>query len=639
MAGEPLPPGGSEEGSSPEPSAAPGADRRARARQELEERVREELAPHLEIVRPLGRGSAASVYLAREPALRRLVAVKVLSPELASDRKARVRFEREAQSAARISHPNVVTLYRVGVLSDDLPYLVMQHVRGRSLAERLRAEGQFPVPEVRRILADLASGLADAHRRRIVHRDVKPANVLYEEETGRVFLTDFGLAATLASGDEEVARLTTRGHVVGDLRYRSPEQLLGEEVTELADVYGLGLLGYELLTLESPYEHRNTAELLAGHLREPPRPVRAFRPDVDPDLEALLVRCLQKVPAHRPSAADVVRHLSAPLLRPGTPAPGVGRPALELGAPGADLGAAGPAPAPPAPSEAGAGVETREPEAPYREADRPADLGASADGGRAGAPAVEEPPVAVRPPRGVIRFHALGALDLRAADGRRLLSVLAQPKRVALVAYLAIGSSRGFKRRDSLLGVFWPDVEQERARHALRQAVYVLRRSLGGEVIVSRGDEEIGIADDEVWCDALAFERAVDAGATAEALEWYKGDLLPGFFLADALEFERWLDAERQRLRRLASDAAWSLAALRESEGNPAAAAHWARRAVELDPWDESSLCRLLQLLDGIGDRAGAIRAYEQFASRLRAEYEAEPAPETQALIRQVRER
>lgn len=601
-------------------------DERASPERVLEDRLREELSPHLEVLRLLGRGSAASVYLAREPSLRRLVALKVLSPELGSDRKARLRFEREAQSAARISHPNVVAVYRVGALSDDLPYLVMQYVRGRNLAERVEAEGPLQVVEVRRILADLASGLADAHRRRIVHRDVKPANVLYEEESGRVFLTDFGLAAALDPEDREASRLTTRGHVIGDPRYRSPEQLRGEEITELADVYGLGLLAYELLAGEGPYEASSRSDLLIAHLQGEPRPLRSLRAEVDPDLEALIARCLRKVAAHRPRADEVVRELAG-----ATGGVGARRP----GSPPADAAPESkPADAVPASEAAAASGPTASPGA------EPTPRASESTDGAEGAAEVEpETRVSVRPPQDVIRFRTLGALDLKADDGRRLLSVIAQPKRVALLAYLAIGSSRGFKRRDALLGVFWPEVDQDRARHSLRQALYVLRRGLGGDVILSRGDEEVGIREDELWCDAVAFERAVDSGRAAEALEWYRGDLLPGFFISEAPEFERWLDAERRRLRRLASDAAWSLADRQVEADAGREAAAWARRAVELSPWDESSLCRLLELLDRIGDRAGAIRAYEAFADRLAEEFEAEPAPETQALIQRVRDR
>lgn len=584
----------------------------------LEQRLANELAPQLQVVRLLGQGTAASVFLAREPALRRLVVVKLLDPELADDRKARLRFEREAQSAARISHPNVVAIYRVGALSDDVPYIVMQYVRGRSLADRLKVEGQFPAAEVRRILADVASGIEAAHRRRIVHRDVKPSNVLYEEETGRVFLADFGIAATLVTGEEEPARLTTRGHVIGDLRYRSPEQLRGGEITELADIYGLGLLGFELLAGESPFDVASASELVTAHLQQPPRRPSSLGVDVDDDLEQLLLRCLAKEPAHRPAAADVVRQ-----LRPLRGAPPSGSGGAERATARAEPEAGG-ATLEPLPAALQPPPATREPP--------PAVLESSED-------ALEPPEDRLEPPTDAIRFRTLGSLDLVAADGRRLLSVLAQPKRVALLAYLAVGSNRGFKRRDTLLGVFWPEIEQERARHSLRQAVYVLRQGLGADVVISRGDEEIGIASEELWCDALAFERAIDERRLEEALEAYAGDLLPGFFLADAPEFERWLETERQRLRRLASDAAWFLADTRRETGNRAGAAQWARQAAELSPWDESALCRLIQLLDELGDRAGAIRAYERFANRLDEEYEAEPAPETRALIEKVRAR
>jgi serine/threonine-protein kinase len=217
--------------------------------------------------------------------------------------------------------------------------------------------------------------------------------------------------------------------------------------------------------------------------------------------------------------------------------------------------------------------------------------------------------------------------------------VLAQPKRVALLLYLALGARQGFKRRDTLLGVFWSDVEEERARHALRQALYVLRRALGSNVVVSRGDEELGVDRERVWCDAAAFEAAVDAGRSVDALELYEGDLLPGFYLDDAPEFERWLENERRRLRRKAADSAWAEADQRENTGDLAEASRWARRAQELTPFDETSLCRLIGLLDRIGDRAGAIKAYDQFARLLESAYEAEPAPETRALIQRIRDR
>ncbi len=290
----------------------------------LLEQVTGELAPDLEVIRPIGRGAMASVYLAREPALKRMVAVKVLSPELSVDPTARRRFEREAQSAAQISHPNVTSVYRVGRLSNDLPYLVMEYVEGRNLADRLAATGPLGSSEARRVVAEVASALAAAHEKGIIHRDVKPGNVMCQRDGERAVLMDFGIAAILASGGESATRLTRTNQRVGDVRYMSPEQLKGEPLTEQADVYGLGMLGYELLAGRHPYVARTTADLAAAHLRQSPIPLKQVRADVDGDLAVLVERCLAKSAAQRPTADEVARVLSAP---PGT-ASGTGRRAL-----------------------------------------------------------------------------------------------------------------------------------------------------------------------------------------------------------------------------------------------------------------------------------------------------------------------
>lgn len=239
----------------------------------------------------------------------------------------------------------------------------------------------------------------------------------------------------------------------------------------------------------------------------------------------------------------------------------------------------------------------------------------------------------------MIRFTVLGSLDIRAADGRQLRSVLSQPKRVALLAYLAGAGPGEFRRRDTLLGAFWRDVEDGRARHSLNQALYVLRRALGPEVVVSRGDDEIGIAERELWCDAVAFEQSVDEGRTSEALELYGGDLLEGFFISEAPDFEKWLDAERTRLRKKAAEAAFRLAERLESQGEPGRAAESARWAAELSLDEEPMVRRLVSLLDRVGDRASAVRAYEAFAERLQGELGLEPSPQTQELIETVRSR
>lgn len=239
----------------------------------------------------------------------------------------------------------------------------------------------------------------------------------------------------------------------------------------------------------------------------------------------------------------------------------------------------------------------------------------------------------------MIDFRVFGSLDLRRSDGHELRSVLAQPKRLALLAYLAVASPRGFHRRDKLLPLFWPEADQDHARGSLRKAVHVLRQALGEGAIVSRGDEEIGLDFGGIWCDAAAFEQALDARAAEQALALYQGDLLNGLHLSDSPEFDRWLEAERNRLRQRARAAARELARREERDGNEAGASHWYRRALALFPDDEADLQALVRLLDQSGDRAGALREYDLFARRLADELEVEPSPESRALIERIRAR
>ncbi len=265
--------------------------------------------PGLEVIRLLGRGTMADVHLAREPELGRLVALKVLRPDAVSaDPAARARFEREARALASLSHPNVVQVHRFGHASDGRPWLVMQYVKGRSLAERLDAGGPLPPAEAREVLSSVAAALAAAHRHGIVHRDVRPANVLLEEDTGRVLLTDFGIARPLASARFRAPRLTATGQVVGDPSYRTPEALRGEELTEQADVYGLGVLGYEALSGRGPYGDARGARLAIAHMKDDPLDL-AVEGGVEPDLARLLLRCLAKEPSRRPTTSDVARAL------------------------------------------------------------------------------------------------------------------------------------------------------------------------------------------------------------------------------------------------------------------------------------------------------------------------------------------
>jgi Tol biopolymer transport system component/DNA-binding SARP family transcriptional activator len=238
----------------------------------------------------------------------------------------------------------------------------------------------------------------------------------------------------------------------------------------------------------------------------------------------------------------------------------------------------------------------------------------------------------------MIRLRVLGPLELVDDESRELRAVLAQPKRLALLAYVA-ASTRGFERRDSLLAVFWPELDAAHGRDALNSAIRFLRRELGPRIIVGRGVEEVAVDRNECWCDADAFRALVDAARYEEALALYRGDLLPGFHPDAGSGFEEWLQRERIRLRARAMAAARAIAVTREREGDLGTAVAFAQRAVELSNLDERAVRELLELLDRLGDRAAALVAYDAFAHRMAAELDATPAPETRAVIERIRDR
>jgi len=240
----------------------------------------------------------------------------------------------------------------------------------------------------------------------------------------------------------------------------------------------------------------------------------------------------------------------------------------------------------------------------------------------------------------MIELHTLGTFDVRASDGRDVHPLSTQPKRLALFAYLALAGSNRFHRRDTLVSIFWPELDQTHARGALRQALRFLRRVLGDDAIIARGEEEIGIEQGAVVVDCQQFEQACQAGRTEEALALYRGDFLDGFFASDAAPaFDQWVDRERARLRSMASKAAWAAAEGARAAGDRIGAAELARRAARFAPESEGELTRVVAFLDEVGDRASALAVYDEFARRLKTEYEAEPSPETSALMRDVRAR
>ena len=239
----------------------------------------------------------------------------------------------------------------------------------------------------------------------------------------------------------------------------------------------------------------------------------------------------------------------------------------------------------------------------------------------------------------MIELRTLGSLDLRGADGFELRPVLQQPKRLALLAYLAVAYPPRFYRRDTLLAMFWPELDGEHARAALRRALYFLRRSLGDGVIIGRGDEEVGLSAQELSCDAALFQRAIAEERPGDALALYRGALLEGVYVSGAPEFERWLDETRAVLHGQAASAAWTVADRAEERGDARAAVEAARRAAALAPYDESVHRRLLSLVDRVGDRAGALRAHDEFVRRLRVDYELGPSAETLALVAAIKQR
>ena len=256
-----------------------------------------------EIEAEIGRGGMAVVYRALDIRLRRKVALKVLPPELAFRPEVRTRFLREAEMSARLSHPHIVPIYSVDE-AEGIVYFAMGLVEGESLAAMLAREPRLPLDTVRRILREVAEALHYAHQIGVVHRDIKPDNILIDAASGRALVTDFGIARA-AEGDQ---RLTVTGIAVGTPAYMSPEQAMGErEVDGRADIYALGIVGYQMLAGELPFQATNTPAMLMKHLSERPRPLSQLRPDLPGNLVQAIDRALEKGRNERWPDADTFR--------------------------------------------------------------------------------------------------------------------------------------------------------------------------------------------------------------------------------------------------------------------------------------------------------------------------------------------
>lgn len=263
--------------------------------------------------RELGRGGMGVVFLARELSLDRMVAIKVLPPALAGDAATRERFLREARTAAKLSHPNIVPIFRADEI-DGVAFFAMGYIDGETAAERLAARGQLQPTDVVRIVREVAWALAYAHARGVVHRDIKPENIMIERGTGRVMVTDFGIAR-----DARTSGMTADGMVLGSVHYMAPERVAGSESDGRADLYSLGVVAYQLLCGKLPFDApQASAVLLMQATREVPS-LGDAAPGVPSALAAVIERCMAKDPAHRyPSGEELAEALDDALRQAGS---------------------------------------------------------------------------------------------------------------------------------------------------------------------------------------------------------------------------------------------------------------------------------------------------------------------------------
>ena len=275
------------------------------------------LAGEYSLQRELGRGGMGVVYLARDVQLDRDVAIKVLPTHLAQAPEARNRFLREARMAAGLSHPNIVPIHRVAEMGGFV-FFVMSYVEGETLGERLRTRGPLPPADATRVLREVAWALAYAHGRGIVHRDVKPDNILLEAVTGRALVTDFGIAH---GSSEDVAHATDPGKIMGTANFMSPEQAAGEPIDGRSDIYGLGVVGYLAVSGRLPFESANLPALLLQQATEEPPSVMRAAPGLPPALGAAIDRCLARDPAARFTDGEALAEALVPAqeVRPALP--------------------------------------------------------------------------------------------------------------------------------------------------------------------------------------------------------------------------------------------------------------------------------------------------------------------------------
>ncbi|HEY3280236.1 MAG TPA: protein kinase [Gemmatimonadales bacterium] len=304
---------------------------------QLAQRLTQALGTSFTLEGEIGRGGMGVVYHARDERLKRKVAVKVLPPELAFREEIRIRFLREAETAARLSHPHIVPIHSVGEGPEGLVYFVMAYVDGESLGARLKRRGRLPPEEARRVLMETADALGAGHALGIVHRDVKPDNILLEGSRGRTVLTDFGIAKALTSSTGP-GTLTATGVAIGTPHYMSPEQAAGDrEIDGRSDIYSLGVVGYQMLTGELPFSAPTVPGLLLKQITEQAPYLKDKAPTCPDDLASCVMRSLEKEPEARWPTADALRRAlesrSAPPYRPRRSTGARGGASTRFGAP------------------------------------------------------------------------------------------------------------------------------------------------------------------------------------------------------------------------------------------------------------------------------------------------------------------
>ena len=273
--------------------------------EDLRALIDDRLGGQYAVQRELGRGGMGVVYLARELRLDRLVAIKVLPPAL-EDAEIRERFLREARTAAQLSHPNIVPIFRADEIG-NLAFFSMGYVEGESFAERIQTRGRVPAGEVVRVLRDAAWALAYAHARGVIHRDVKPENLMIERGTGRVVVTDFGIAR-----DTRATNITRDGWILGSVHYMSPEQAAGGQLDGRSDLYALGIIGWQALSGRLPFEAEQASAVVVQQATRQAPPLHAAAPDVPRQVAAVIDRCLAKNPADRfPTGEALAEALTA----------------------------------------------------------------------------------------------------------------------------------------------------------------------------------------------------------------------------------------------------------------------------------------------------------------------------------------